>query len=164
MDSSKVLLGKALYVARLLGWVLSLGGNVWSLVAWISGGGIDVFGPPEYAASIVIFSVVLIYCSWHLYQPFRPSRRLAAMADEIKALRDHVEGRNLQSLSGLREEQARVIARRLDGLQVPYPPIKGENAIRNWHTFLIHLQAEARSYQIDRARSLWKTLQEADTC
>ena len=74
MDQSKFLLDKALYMVRLLGWSSSFGGFVWSVVSWIWGGGLNELGTPEYAAFTAMFSVALFYMSWHLYQPFRPSR------------------------------------------------------------------------------------------
>lgn len=51
--------GWIVHALRLAGALLSVGGLVWSTVAWIWGGGLatvfSLLGPPEYAALAVIF-------------------------------------------------------------------------------------------------------------
>ena len=165
MDQSKILLGKALYVVRLLGWLLFFGGFVWSVVSWIWGGGLKELGTPEYAAFTAMFSVAVIYMSWHLYQPFRPSNRLGGMTDEFTSVRVSLEwymnpGRIGQvEIEGRDEEIVRKLARALDGLRIPHPPVTGKGITAGWHRFLVRLGAEARVRNIRGARRLWGEMQ-----
>ena len=171
-----MLWGRALAVARLSGWFVSLGGSVWSLVAWIWGSGLSLiaeFGAPEYASLTAMFGAGLLYSSWVLAQPVRPSRRLEGLVDEMMKVRGSVgqytayvrlegmSGRERRSrpLPDYDEESVRKLARALDELKVPHPSTIGETVAEDWSKFLIRLGAEARVRDIRRARSLWKTIQ-----
>ena len=171
-----MLWGRALAVARLSGWFVSLGGSVWSLVAWIWGSGlsvIDEFGAPEYASLAAMFGAGLLYSSWVLAQPVRPSRRLEGLVDEMAAVRTSAghsityvrlermsaPERRSRPLPDYDEESIRKLARALDDLKIPHPSTIGETVAEDWIKFLIRLGAEARVRDIRRARSLWKTIQ-----
>ncbi len=158
-------------VGQLLAWLVSLGGEVWTLVSWSWGGGLKVLeelGPPEYAALTAMFGAVFLYSSWTFAQPLRPSRRLGSMIDEMTTVRGSVwqnivydtlgqESRS-QPLSGHNEEIVRKLARALDELKIPHPPVTGETVGTDWHRFLIRLGAEARVRNICAARRLWKEM------
>ena len=150
-------------VGQPLAWLASLGGEIWTLVSWCWGGGLKVLGelgPPEYAALTAMFGAVFLYSSWTLAQPLRPSRRLESMIDEMTTVRGLV-GQNIDYdtlLSGYDEEKARKLARALDELKIPHPPVTGETVVEDWHRFLIRLGAEARVRNIRSARRLWKEM------
>lgn len=157
--------GWIVHALRLAGALLSVGGLVWSGVAWIWGGGLaavfSLLGPPEYAALAVIFSGASVYSGWHFCRPFLPSRRLEAMSEDIANTRRSLAwmvGKS-QDLAGHYEEQVRIVARALDEIKVPHPPLTGRNAVESWNGFLIRLQAEARIRNIRCARALWETMQ-----
>ena len=171
-----MLWSRALAVARLSGWFVSLGGSVWSLVAWIWGSGLSVmaeFSAPEYASLTAMFGAGLLYASWVLAQPVRPSRRLEGLVDEMVTVRNyagrHIIYVRLEGMSGRErrsrplpdydEECIRKLARALDELKIPHPSTIGETVAEDWTKFLIRLGAEARVRDIRRARSLWKTIQ-----
>ena len=159
-----------------LAWLASLGGEVWTLLSWCWGGGLKVLealGPPEYAALTAMFGAVFLYSSWTLAQPLRPSRRLRSMIHEMTTVRGLV-GQNIvydtlrqesrsQPLSGYDEEKVRKLARALDELKIPHPPMTGETVVEDWHRFLVRLGAEARVRNICGARRLWKEMQESTT-
>ena len=167
-------------VGQPLAWLASLGGEVWTLVSWSWGGGLKVLGelgPPEYAALTAMFGAVFLYSSWTLAQPLRPSRRLGSMIDEMMTVRGSMEhhifydqlNRRVrqvsrpQPLSGYEEEGVRKLARALDELKIPHPPVTGETVVEDWHRFLIRLGAEARVRNICSTRRLWKEMQESTT-
>ncbi len=68
-----------------------------------------------------------------------------------------------QPLSGYDEEKVRKLARALDELKIPHPPMTGETVVEDWHRFLVRLGAEARVRNICGARRLWKEMQESTT-
>ena len=160
-------------VGQPVAWLISFGGQAWTLVSWIWGGGLTILGdlgPPEYSALTAMFSVVLVYSTCALVQPFRPSTRLEQLCDEIARMRRSLEyytesttrsRRGLASvhyaqvLSGQHEEQLRSLARALDGLSIPHPSITEGNVAANWRQFLIRLFAEARVRNIRCARHLF---------
>ena len=168
-------------VGQPLAWLASLGGWVWTLVSWSWGGGLKVLGelgPPEYAALTAMFGAVFLYSSWTLAQPLRPSRRLRSMIDEMTTVRgsmgnhighDQLSNRRVRQqsrprpLPGYYEEKVRKLARALDKLKIPHPPVTGETVGEDWHRFLIRLGAEARVRNICGARRLWKEMQESTT-
>ena len=148
------------HVWRLVGAVVSLGGAVWSGVAWIWGGGLAVLGAPEYASLLAMFTVALAVCCWQLCQPFFPSRRLEAMAEDILRARrslDWIRGEKSPSVQGYIEEEIRIVSRELDGIKVPHPPIEG--SVEDWYAFLVRLQAEAKTRNARCARVIWEKMQ-----
>ena len=85
------------------------------------------------------------------------------MVDEITHARrelSQISGIRKQELRGYREEQARMIARTLDELKIPHPPLTGMDSVVNWHRFLIRLKAEAKIRNVRCARAVWKTMQQ----
>lgn len=167
-----------------MAWLLSFGGEVWTLVSWFWDGGLKVLGeigPPEYAALAAMFGAVFLYSSWTLAQPFRPSRRLESMIDEMTTVRrsmeqhiayDRLNGRlnrrarqesRLRPLAGHDQEDVRKLARALDELKISHPLVTGKTVAEDWHRFLIRLGAEARVRNISGAQRLWKEMGENET-
>ncbi len=68
-----------------------------------------------------------------------------------------------QPLSGYDEEKVRKLARALDELKIPHPPMTGETVVEDWHRFLVRLGAEARVRNICGTRRLWNEMQESTT-
>ena len=149
--------GWILRALRLAGALLSVGGLVWSGVAWICGGGVAVLGAPEYASLLAMFTVALAFCCWQLCHP---SRRLEAMSEDILRARrslDWIRGKKLSSIQGHIEEEIRIVSRGLDGIKVPHPPIEG--GVQDWYAFLVRLQAEAKTQNVRCARTIWEKIQ-----
>ena len=67
------------------------------------------------------------------------------------------EGRP-QLLSWYNDEKVRKLAKALDELKIPHPPVTGKTGGIDWHRFLIRLGAEARVRNIRCARLLWKEM------
>ena len=152
------------HVRRLVGAVVSLGGAVWSIVAWIWGGGLaavfSYLGPPEFASLLAMFTAAMVFFCWRLCQPFLPSRRLEAMSEDILGARrslDWIRGKKSSSIQGRIEEEIRIVARELDGIKVPHPPIEG--SVKDWYAFLVRLQAEAKTRNARCARAIWEKMQ-----
>lgn len=159
--------GWIVHALRIAGAVASLGGAVWSIVAWIWGGGLaavfSLLGPPEYAALATMFSVMFSYSTWRLCEPFLPSRRLEAMSESLQSTRrslSFISNPASKELKGHYAEDVRMVARALDEITIPHPPVAGKNVVVNWLEFLIRIHAEARIGNIRCARSVWKELKQ----
>ena len=70
-----------------------------------------------------------------------------------------ISGSDSRELRGHYAEAVRVIARALDEIKVPRPPVAGKSAVGNWIEFLIRIQAEAKIRNIRCARAIWKEMQ-----
>lgn len=163
-------------VGQPIAWLISFGGQAWTLVSWIWGEGFTILGdlgPPEYAALTAIFGAVLFYSTYALAQPLLPSNRLERLCDEISRTRRQLEHyvrtttrprremasvRRVQVLFGQDEEQIRSLARALDGLSIPHPSTSEGDVAANWRQFLIRLFAEARVRNIRCARHLFSKM------
>ena len=109
-------------------WLVGFVGDVWSITAWIWGGGLKMpedAGLPEYAALTAMFSVILIVSSWylvwclahHVIGPRMPSQRFKKLSPKIR----HLNNMNsIGNLVGL-EADLYVLGFRLDKLGIKNP-------------------------------------------
>ena len=167
--SGKEIVGK---IGPPLAWLFAFGGEVWTLVSWVSGGGLKLLGnlgAPEYAALSAMFGAAFAYFTWHLCQPFRPSSRFQEMADLIDRARvafgSDIDGKGANEIrmDSFTRAVVREMAHRLDDLKIPYPPLVGsvnDNRLRYWNIFFPRLLAASRAGKLKYARSLWPDMQE----
>lgn len=78
--------------------LFSFAGQLWAAISWAWGTGVTVleqFGPPEYAAAIAFFTGLLLWVNLAWIKAWidahRPSRRFAALHNEIEWATNYVE-------------------------------------------------------------------------
>lgn len=164
---------------KLFGWLLSFGAEVWTLVSWFWGGGLEILsalGPPEYAALSAMFGASLLYFTWQLthslIQSRRPSVRFTEISEIIQKSVDAVvadvgdtgEAKEEIAISTNTRAIVREMAHHLDDLKIPYPPLEAptmKKRLDYWRVFLPRLLAASRAGKINEARAIWSKLQKA---
>lgn len=166
--------------AKLVGWFASFAVEVWTLVSWILGEGLEMFpalGPPEYAALAAVSGAAFVGFTWQLTRSFihncRPSTRFKDTSDSIqKALDAFVS--DAGDISDPKKEvrmssntRAHVLemAHYLSNFKIPHPPLEtpqSEQLVAHWRLFLPRLLAASRAGKLKKAQEIWPKIQNPD--
>ena len=150
--------------ARFLWSLLFLGGDVWTVVRWITPEGLSMtlsLWAPEYSALLFLFSSCFFALNWSWIQSRRPSRRFADLYLEIARCRD-IAQRIVNSRNTLMAQRGSQMFSSIAELQLQLhdlgvtspeePPDSDRNAVC-WYNFLVHLASHARTGDLARFKS-----------
>ena len=156
-----------------IGWLGSLGGQVWVTVAWTWGESAIVLGPAEYAALSAVLIPILAgstgYWIWRLRNSFGSVGRFVELEEDIvnagevlHHVTNYYAGKeeNCKDL-GPGTEDITALAWKLERwckIPVP-PPICSVEDGKAWHRFLEQLCWLSQIGDLKGARKVWPKLQ-----
>ena len=144
---------KVFHSSRALWTLVLAAGDVWAVIAWIWGSGVEILdqlGPAEYATVLFVFTGLIGLVNYSWINGRRPSVRFKGYADDIKDLIFQSTRSNHAPddpfVAALREE----LRRKLATLNIVLP-----DDPEDWKPFLPNLLACARTGHLNDARKLF---------
>ena len=156
-----------------IGWLGSLGAQVWVTVGWAWGGSAIVLGSPEYAALTAMLIPILLGTTWYWIYYLRHCLGAGARFRELEGDIENVNeclystirtySEKEQSSEGRppHTDDITVLAWKLERwCRVPVPPpILGAEDGKAWHHFLEQLSWHSQIRDLKSARKVWPKLE-----
>ena len=156
-----------------IGWLGSLGGQVWVTVAWTWGGSVIALGSAEYAALMAMLIPILVgttgYWIWRLRQRFGAAARFRELEEDIDDASECLYS-TIKFYSSKERHSEDPLPRTYDLIALAWklekrckipvpPPICSAEDGKAWHHFLEQLSWLSQIGDLKSARKVWPKLQ-----
>ena len=115
----------------------------------------DKLGPPEYAAMVTIFTLLIIVINWNFYQSLRPSTKFGKLESVIHVHRVHCEDWVYEGIKYTELlEQRKSLIMFLNNLGINSPELNDPE--ETWISYLSELRPLSIHKKIRDARKIYQ--------